>query len=94
MTDTQAISNLIAADRSYGNNLGYSFPANKYYHSESQSGYMTPGTYNSNSYVSGLFKAVNIPLPVLRTNGNFQVPGYSNPVPLPFSAGVIRRVLP
>jgi len=38
--------------------------------------------YNSNSFISGLFRAAGIDPPTLNTGGKFQVPGYSKPMPI------------
>lgn len=81
-TDTQFINNLIRAAASYGNSLPYSFP-------QDRSGAWAPGAYNSNSYVSGIVSAAGGSLPPIPT-GQFQVPGYTSPIPLPFRAGAIR----
>lgn len=98
-TDTQFISNLRAADQSYNNNLGYSFPTVKPtifspLGLSTPSGFMLPSDYNSNSYVAGIIKAAGGTPPSIHTGGDFQVPGYSNPIPLPFSAGAIKRNTP
>ena len=70
-TDTQFIDNLIAAAGSYGNDLPYSIPA-------FGTGSMGPGDYNSNSFVSGVIAAAGGIPPAL----SFDVPGYTNPIPL------------
>jgi len=73
LTDTQFINNLVKASSCF---LGvpYSFP--------DQNGYMGAGKYNSNSYVAGLIIAAGGTPPSLDMNGQWQAPGYSNPVPL------------
>jgi RHS repeat-associated protein len=68
-TDTQFINSLINAAASYRDNAPYSpvpTPADPY--------------YNSNSYVSGVLRAVGSQAPSLP---NIQ-PGYSKPLPIPF----------
>jgi hypothetical protein len=76
MSDCDFIRALISAAASYQNNLPYSFPS-------IPSGTMSPGQYNSNSFVSGVLRAVGATPPSISTGGQFQLPGYQNPVPLP-----------
>jgi len=78
MSDCDFIRNLISAAASYPGNLPYSFPS-------IPSGAMAPGQYNSNSFVSGVLGAVGANPPAIDTGtgGQFQVPGYQNPIPLP-----------
>ena len=71
LTDNQFIINLIQAAASYNNNLPYSFPTNI-------NGAMPPGTYNSNSVVSGVINAAGGTPPSLPVS----TPGYGNPIPL------------
>ena len=73
-SDTQFIKNLVSNAQAYGNNLPYSYP--------NYVGYMPPGTYNSDSFISGLLRASGVTPPLLFITPNFQVPGYYNPVPI------------
>jgi RHS repeat-associated protein len=71
MTDTQFINALIAGASSYGNDLRYNpFPMSVF------------GTYNSNSFVSGVLRAAGATPPDLGLQRKLQAPGYSRPVPL------------
>jgi hypothetical protein len=76
MSDCDFIHALISAAASYQNNLPYSTPS-------IPSGAMSPGQYNSNSFVSGVLTAVGATPPSIYTGGQFQLPGYQNPIPLP-----------
>jgi RHS repeat-associated protein len=76
MSDCDFIRSLISAAASYGSNIPYSFPS-------IPSGAMAPGQYNSNSFVSGVLQAVGATPPSINTGGQFQLPGYQNPIPLP-----------
>ena len=76
MSDCDFIRALISAAASYQNILPYSFPS-------IPSGAMSPGQYNSNSFVSGVLQSVGATPPTISTNGQFQLPGYQNPIPLP-----------
>lgn len=67
MTDTQFIRALIAESESYQNDLPYNpFP------------YPGSGTYNSNSYTSGVIQAAGGTPPAMPGN----LPGYNVPLPL------------
>jgi len=71
MTDTQFINALLAAFRSYRNNLPYNlFPS------------AAAGTYNSNSLVAGVLAAAGRKPPTLSLAPVFQAPGYDRPIPL------------
>jgi len=72
MSDTDFIKNILKAAGRYKGNLNYDIIP--------ESG--TDG-YNSNSYVSGLIKAAGGKTPDLKTNGQFQTPGYEKPIPIP-----------
>lgn len=37
----------------------------------------------SNSHVSGVFRVTGATPPALPTNGEWQAPGYTNPIPIP-----------
>jgi hypothetical protein len=74
MTDTQFVQNILNASAGYQNDFPYSVPS-------FSPGYMPPGEYNSNSYVSGVLKAAGAAIPSLNTGGKFQAPGYGNPLP-------------
>lgn len=76
VSDTAFIRSLVSASSRYGNDLPYSYPADR-------SGAMPAGTYNSNSYVSGVLQAAGATAPALPTNGRWQAPGYANPIPIP-----------
>jgi RHS repeat-associated protein len=76
MSDCDFIRALISAAASYQSNLPYSFPS-------IPSGAMSPGQYNSNSFVSGVLQSVGATPPSINTGGQFQLPGYQNPIPLP-----------
>jgi hypothetical protein len=76
MSDCDFIRALISAAASYQNNVPYSLPS-------IPSGAMSPGQYNSNSFVAGVLNAVGALPPSLNNGGRFQFPGYQNPLPLP-----------
>jgi hypothetical protein len=76
MSDCDFIRALISAAASYQNNLDYSVPTNF-------SGAMAPGHFNSNSFVSGVLQSAGATPPSINTGGQFQLPGYQNPIPLP-----------
>ncbi len=76
MSDCDFIRALISAAASYQSNLPYSFPS-------IPSGAMSSGQYNSNSFVSGVLQAVGATPPSINAGGQFQLPGYQNPIPLP-----------
>jgi hypothetical protein len=77
MSDCEFIKALINAALAYKSNLPYSLPHNT-------AGQMSPGEYNSNSFVSGLFESAGVAPPAIDTGGrSFQFPGYQNPIPLP-----------
>jgi RHS repeat-associated protein len=84
LSDTELIRAIINAATSYRGNLLYSFPTIF----GENSGYMAPGTYNSNSFVSGVLQRAMGSAPLLRIpraqDGSlrFQAPGYANPIPL------------
>ena len=81
LTDYQFIKMILGASFRYTNNLDYSFP-----HISPlpfvNDGNMSAGTYNSNSYVSGVLRRAGVIPPALNTGGRFQVPGYNNPIPI------------
>jgi len=81
-TEAEFIRNLMNAVHHYQNNLDYSLP-NIGWIPGIKDGAMPPGKYNSNSYVSGLINAAGGTPPNINTGGNFQVPGYANPIPIP-----------
>ena len=82
ISDCDFIRALISAAASYSNNLAYSFPFISILPREPD-GFMAPGQYNSNSFVSGVLQSVGATPPSINTGGQFQLPGYQNPVPLP-----------
>lgn len=77
MSDCDFIKRLIAVAKQYKNNLPYSYP----YIGNSDSGAMHAGEYNSNSCASGFLLHAGRSPPWLNTGGNFQTPGYENPIP-------------
>jgi RHS repeat-associated protein len=81
MTDCQFIRNLIAAAKRY-KPVWYGFPDISPIPGRSD-GSMPAGSYNSNSIVSGVISAAGGIPPAVDTMGIVQVPGYSNPVPVP-----------
>jgi hypothetical protein len=69
--ETRLIERLIAFDKNYRNNLTYAcFPE------------LYSGTYNSNSYISGLLNAAEIPLPKFPVEFWSEYPGWPTPVPV------------
>ena len=82
MTDCQFIRNLIAAAGRYVP-VWYGIP-NISPIPGRPDGDMPTG-YNSNSIVSGVISAAGGEPPVVNTMGIVQVPGYSNPVPIPLN---------
>ena len=82
MTDCEFIHNLISTAGSYGQNLPYSFPSISIIPGKTD-GVMAPGTYNSNSFASGVLQGAGATPPTLYTSGTaFQMPGYGNPIPI------------
>jgi hypothetical protein len=83
MTDCEFINKLIDAARSYDNKTPYSYPR-LFWVPGVRDGQMRPGTYNSNSYVSGVLAAAGATLPALRLPMRpwTQAPGYENPLPI------------
>jgi RHS repeat-associated protein len=81
MTDCEFIQNLIFAGARYDSKLPYSIPEIGVIPFV-RDGYMPKGSYNSNSYVSGVLRRAGAALPGLNTRGRFQAPGYLNPIPL------------
>jgi len=82
MTDCQFIKNIIAAANRYQNNLRYSSPFISPIPGMGD-GNMSAFSYNSNSFVSGVISGAGGTPPSLNSGGNFQAPGYSNPLPIP-----------
>lgn len=74
MSDCAFIRALISAAASYSNNQPYMFPG--------IFGNLPQGNYNSNSFVSGVLQSVGATPPAINTGGQFQLPGYQNPIPL------------
>ncbi|MBS0211772.1 MAG: RHS repeat protein [Proteobacteria bacterium] len=83
MTDCEFIKKILHAAAGYDNGLPYSFPQNASYLPGVPDGWMNAGTYNSNSYVSGVLKAAGAGQTVINSDGSFQTPGLQNPIPLP-----------
>ena len=81
MTDCEFIRSLIDSASSYLNNLAYSFP-NVSLIPGASDGSMGPGQYNSNSFASGVLQNAGVTPPAVNSGGNFQVPGYNNPIPI------------
>ncbi|GKS84590.1 RHS repeat-associated core domain-containing protein [Acidovorax sp. SUPP1855] len=81
MTDCEFLKKLKKASEEYCNCLPYSKP-NVSLIPGAQDGQMDPGTYNSNSYVSGVIQRAGAVPPTLNTGGNWQAPGYGNPLPI------------
>jgi RHS repeat-associated protein len=80
MTDCEFIKALMHASYRYHNNLPYSFPRIGLI-PFLPDGEMAPGTYNSNSYISGILVRAGAMPPIIAGDG-FQTPGYENPIPL------------
>ncbi|WP_448676777.1 RHS repeat-associated core domain-containing protein [Delftia acidovorans] len=81
MTDCDFLKKLKKSSESYCNCLLYSKP-NVSLIPVMQDGQMDNGKYNSNSYVAGVIKDAGATLPTLQTNGEWQAPGYGNPMPI------------
>jgi RHS repeat-associated protein len=81
MTDCEFIRKLIAAAKRY-KPVRYGVPDISPIPGRPD-GAMGPGNYNSNSIVSGVISAAGGVPPTIDTMGVMQVPGYSNPVPIP-----------
>jgi hypothetical protein len=81
MTDCQFIKSILSTSFKYMNNLEYSFP-NISPIPFKDDGAMPVNGYNSNSYVSGVLSGAGATAPTINTGGQFQVPGYSNPIPI------------
>ena len=73
MNDTEFIQRLVRASNCF-QGVPYSSPDNFL-------GMWSSGTYNSNSFVSGIIMAAGGTPPPIQTRGQFQVPGYTAPVP-------------
>ena len=81
MSDCDFIKSILRGTFKYPSNTEYSFPEISPVPGRSD-GSMPPGSYNSNSYVSGALTAAGAAPPTINTGGAFQVPGYSNPLPM------------
>jgi RHS repeat-associated protein len=81
-TECSFAGKLLAAARAYGNNLDYSFPNISPVPGVTDGG-MSPGRYNSNSYVSGVIEAAGGDSTIPYGTSPVQVPGYGNPMPTP-----------
>lgn len=81
MTDCEFIMKLFYAANAY-EPVPYSFP--RIGPPFTRDGQMAPGQYNSNSFVSGVFRAAGAPPPTLQKPSRpaMQTPGYQNPVPI------------
>jgi RHS repeat-associated protein len=81
MSDCDFLKELKKSAEKYCNCLTYSKPNLSLIPGESD-GVMDPGTYNSNSYVSGVIENSGGTPPSLNTGGSWQAPGYGNPMPI------------
>jgi RHS repeat-associated protein len=83
MTDCEFIKKILAAAASHNNKTPYSLPG-LFALPGVKDGQMAPGTYNSNSYVSGVLQAAGATPPALNLPSRpwTQAPGYQNPVPI------------
>lgn len=81
MTDCEFIKKLLGTSFKYTNNLDYSFPHISPIPFKGD-GAMPVNGYNSNSYVSGVLSGAGATPPTLNTGGQFQAPGYGNPIPI------------
>jgi RHS repeat-associated protein len=83
MSDCKFIMQIIAAARSYDNGATYSLPPISSLWPGLWNGRLAPGTYNSNSWVSGVLQGAGATPPALGLPPNVVVtPGYENPIPL------------
>lgn len=82
MSECEYAKRILAAAKRYKNNQSYSFPSISIL-PWAKDGQMGTGQYNSNSYISGAITAAGGTPPALESNGQFQAPGYSNPLPIP-----------
>jgi len=83
MSDCDFIRALISAAATYDDSLPYSFPWISFLGPGIHDGRMSPGNYNSNSFVSGVILAAGGTAPDLGGGSIYQLPGYTNPIPLP-----------
>ena len=81
MSDCEFLKKLKEASKEYCNCLPYSKPSISPIPG-SIDGKMDPGKYNSNSYVSGIIQRAGGVPPSLETGGQWQAPGYANPLPI------------
>lgn len=81
MSDCDFIKSILRSSSRYTSNLPYGFPNISLLPFE-HDGSMPVGTYNSNSFVSGVLSNAGITPPTINTGGEFQVPGYENPIPI------------
>ena len=81
MTDCEFLKKLKDASNEYCNCLPYSRP-NISMMPGAIDGQMDQGKYNSNSYVSGVINRAGGAPPQLNTGGQWQAPGYENPLPI------------
>jgi uncharacterized protein RhaS with RHS repeats len=81
MTDCDFIKSILKTSFRYTSNLDYSFP-NISPAPFIRDGAMSAGSYNSNSYASGVLSGAGATPPTLNTGGQFQAPGYANPIPI------------
>jgi RHS repeat-associated protein len=83
MSDCQFIMSIIAAALAYNNDTNYSLPPFGALYPGLWNGQLAPGTYNSNSWVSGVLGAAGATPPALPLSPNVGVtPGYENPLPI------------
>ena len=81
MTDAQFIDNIVKAARRHDDTTQYTLP-DVIPMLGVVDAKMSPGTYNSNSFVSGVLEAAGATPPFINFPTQGQVPGYDNPVPI------------
>lgn len=81
MSDCEFLQQLKKSSELYCNCLPYSTPDISILPGR-KDGTMTQGAYNSNSYVSGIIIHAGGTPPNLNTRGEWQAPGYENPMPI------------
>lgn len=81
MSDCDFIKSILNSSFRYTSNLPYGFPNISLLPRE-HDGSMPAGTHNSNSFVSGVLSNAGVVPPTLNTGGQFQTPGYENPIPI------------
>jgi hypothetical protein len=72
-TDTELVSYLSKMPDSYLDGAAYGYPSNF-----SSTGTLSPGTYNSNSYIAGILKHIGVNFTLPADN---RFPGFNQPLP-------------